>query len=503
MSDQKYTPNDSYNELLKNYSARSQRPQASRPTQGAYPPSQQSADRYGQQPHNQQSRKNDPGISFDRPNNEDVAPRSLRDTRPVQQRSRQQSANGVSAQRKTAAGSSEGSRRAERYYSTGRQADLSPKETEEELKKKKSELKKKKRRAMRVKSNLQSLFLVAIVLVFVFAASMMLRIPIMGCANDLLAIDRENTEVRVVVQDGMHINDIIDLLASKDLIYSSEFCKLAARILDYSNDEAYPEGTFDLSPSMGLENMLNTIISSGIKQGTVTVTFPEGYTVDQIIAKLSENNVASAEDLYAALNGDELVQKYDFLAAIEDGSVRYNIFEGYLYPDTYEFYIGDDPQSVFGKFLDNFSNHWTSDFDDLAGKMGMTVDEIITLASIIEKEANDSQQMPLISSILYNRIHSSSFAFINCDSTGTYLESIRPNVDSDERFEQLTADYDTYVKTGLPVGAICNPGGDAINAALHPENTDYYYFLHDSSGKIYVARTGAEHEANIREHLNN
>ena len=356
---------------------------------------------------------------------------------------------------------------------------------------------------MRFKSNLQSLFLVVIVLVFVFVASMMLRVPIMGCANDLLAIDRDNTEVRVVVQDGMHINDIIDLLASKDLIYSSEFCKLAAKILDYSNDEAYPEGTFDLSPSMGLEGMLNTIISYGVKQGTVTVTFPEGFTVDQIIEKLSDNNVASAEDLYAVLNGDELIEKYEFLAALEDREERYSIFEGYLYPDTYEFYIGDDPQSVFEKFLDNFSKRWTEDYDDLATKMGMTVDEIITLASVIEKEAFDAQQMPLISSILYNRIHSTSFAFINCDSTGTYLDSIHPHVDSEERFQQLTASYDTYVKTGLPVGAICNPGGNAVYAALHPENTDYYYFLHDPSGNIHVARTGAEHEANIRDYLNN
>ena len=387
--------------------------------------------------------------------------------------------------------------------SAGYQESVPPEEAVEELKKKKSALKKKKRRAMRRKSNLQSLFLVAIVLVFVFVASMMLKVPIMGCVNDLLAIDRDNTEIRVSVQDGMNVDDVIDLLASKGLIYSGEFCKLAARLLDYSDSEVFSEGTYDLSPSMGLEAMLKTIMSSGIKQSTVKLTFPEGYTVDQIVSKLSENNVASAEALYEVLNGDEIVEKYDFLAAIEDRADRYSLFEGYLYPDTYEFYIGDDPASVIAKFLDNFSYRWTEDHANRAEKMGMTVDEIITLASIIEKEANDAQQMPLISSILFNRIHSTSFAFINCDSTGTYLESIRENVASEERFEHLSAAYDTYVKTGLPVGAICNPGADAINAALYPENTDYYYFLHDSEGTIYVARTGAEHEANIREHLNN
>ena len=511
MSDHKYTPNDSYNELLQSYSARGESvhrpaqkgaPEGYRPPQrpvseGYRPPQRPAAPNRQSRPA-QQPQQRTPGISFDRPNNEDVAPRTLNDVRASSPQQRQQrgSAQSTNRQRKHANVSPE---------KNGSAVDpvVPPKEAVEELKRKKSALKKKKRRAMRFKSNLQSLFLVAIVLVFVFVASMMLRVPIMGCVNDLLAIDRENTEVRVVVQDGMHINDIIDLLADKGLIYSSEFCKLTAQILDYSNEEAYPEGTYDLSPSMGLESMLNTIISSGVKQGTVVVTFPEGYTVDQIVAKLSENNVASSEDLYAVLNGDELIEKYDFLSAIEDRADRYSIFEGYLYPDTYEFYIGDDPQSVIAKFLDNFARRWTSDYDDIASKLGMTVDEIITLASIIEKEANDAQQMPLISSILYNRIHSTSFAYINCDSTGTYLDSIRPNVDSEQRFEYLRGVYDTYVKTGLPVGAICNPGGDSIKAALYPENTDYYYFLHDSSGKIYVARTGAEHEANIREHLNN
>ena len=355
---------------------------------------------------------------------------------------------------------------------------------------------------MRRKSNLQSLLLVALVLVFVFVAAMIIKIPIMGCVNDLLAIDRSATELRVVIEDGMNVDDIIDLLAEKGLIYSSPFCKLAAGFLDYSKDDVYPEGTYNLSADMGLEGMLNEIISSGVKQSTITLTFPEGYTLDQIIAKLSENNVASAEALYEATNNETLLQQYDFLATIEDGADRYNILEGYLYPDTYEFYIGEDPKSVLEKFLNNFARRWSSEYDDAAEELGMTTDEIITLASILEKEAFDSQQMPLISSILYNRIRSSSFLFLNCDSTDTYLESIRQNVSSDERFAYLTAQYDTYVKTGFPVGAICNPGADAIKAALHPDTSDYYYFLHDTSGKIYVARTEDEHNVNIREHLN-
>lgn len=475
MSDQNNRHNDSYNELLRSYSSAQQKNAA----QG-----DSSARRYPAQNRNQ-----DPGISFNRPNNEDVAPR---DYRPQTTRE-QDGARRKSSSRSQSAAQNDPSRSPD-YVPTAEELQA--------LKKKKSEAKKKKKRALRRRSTLQSFLLVALVLVFVFVASMMLKIPIMGCVNDLLATDRSNTEIRVVVDDGMNVNDVIDLLADKGLLYSGPFCKLAAQILDYSQTDVYEGGTYNLSPSMGLEGMLK-VLSADVKQGTVILTFPEGYTVDQIVAKLSENNVASAEDLYAVMAGDTLIEKYDFLAAIDDRADRYSIFEGYLYPDTYEFYIGDDPASVFSKFLDNFALRWTEEYDDNCAKLGMTVDEIITLASILEKEAYDAQQMPLIASILFNRIRSTSFAFINCDSTGTYLDSIRPNVESEERYEHLTAAYDTYIKTGLPVGAICNPGADAISAAMHPESSDYYYFLHDSDGKIYVARTAAEHETNIREYLNN
>ena len=515
MSDQNYTQNESYNELLKNYSsARSRQSGQSAGGSGAYPPARQ-------------DRPGDPGISFNRPNNEDVAPRDYRTVgaaRRQPQTSRRPTGNragqAVSAPRAEAAPSA--SSRANTHAapsaasranapavpsaSAGQAPDAFASSTaavQQELKRKKTAEKKRRKRAMRRRSTIQSLLLVALVLVFVFVAAMLLKMPIMGCVNDLLAIDRDDTEIRVVVEDGMNVDGIIDLLADKGLLYSGPFCKLAAQLLDYSKDSVYPGGTYNLSSDMGLEGMLKEIMSSGVMQSTVTLTFPEGYTVDQIVAKLSENNVASAESLYEVLNGSALVEQYDFLLAIEDRADRYSIFEGYLYPDTYEFYIGEEPESVIEKFLKNFARRWTAEYSENASKLGMTLDEIITLASILEKEANDAQQMPLIASILFNRIRSTSFTFLNCDSTGTYLESIRPHVASDELYEHLTAAYDTYIKTGLPVGAICNPGADAISAAMHPESTDYYYFLHDSSGMIYVARTAEEHESNIRQYLGN
>lgn len=362
--------------------------------------------------------------------------------------------------------------------------------------------KKQKRRRRRIKDATQSLLVVFIVIIVVVLASLMLKAPIMGCIGDLVGIDRSANELRVNIEDGMQVDDIIDLLKEKDLIYSARFCKLATDfVTKYDKHKKYTAGTYDLSPNMGIETMLNTIISAGETENTVTLMFPEGLTVDQIVDKLAENSVCAAEKLYNAMNDEELFKNYSFLGEIKDSTGRVRMLEGYLEPDTYEFYIGEDPKSVLQKFLDNFKNKWESEYTEKANELGLTVDQVVTIASILEKEANDADQMKVIASILYNRRNSPSFVYINCDSTQTYVESFRDKVDA-ATLEAISANYDTYKVTGLPKGAICNPGVDAIEAALYPDSTDYYYFLHDSKGNMYVARTESEHNYNISQYLN-
>ena len=106
--------------------------------------------------------------------------------------------------------------------------------------------------------------------------------------------------------------------------------------------------------------------------------------------------------------------------------------------------------------------------------------------------------MPVIASVLYNRLESSSFPFINCDSTAKYIENFKDSLEAQGKYADYMKVYDTYQKTGLPIGPICCPGADAVYAALHPENSDYYYFLHDGEGKIYLARTADEHQNNLQ-----
>ena len=339
--------------------------------------------------------------------------------------------------------------------------------------------------------------LALVVLVIVVAVSLMLRVPIVGCMNDILAINRDDTEIRVVVDPNMTTNDVIDLLAKKDLLYSGTFCKLAYDLLGHDPKEIYPAGTYTVSANMGLEGMMREIITAGATESTVKLSFPEGYTVDQIINKLASNGVASSSALYGVIDSVEFIESYDFLTFIQDREQRYHYLEGYLYPDTYEFYIGENPQSVINRFLKNFSEKWNENFEARCEKFSYSMDEVLTVASILEKEAKDAEQMPLVASILYNRLESSSFEFINCDSTAKYIDNNKEKLVASGRYASLLKVYDTYQIAGLPVGPICNPGADAIDAALSPDNTDYYYFIHDKNGTIYVASTLSEHQANL------
>lgn len=372
---------------------------------------------------------------------------------------------------------------------------------EQNRKAKKARAKKKKRQNT-LKNSIIAIFIV----VMIFVSAFLVKIPIMGCINDIVAIDASNDDLSVIIPKDCTADEVIDILAEKKLINNSLFCKLFIRIISgyYERENSkgekvyimYPKGEYYLNSSMGLEGMLRAIITNGVEANTIMLTFPEGYNVDQIIEKLDSNGVCSAESLKKVMLEDELYNKYEFLSAISDKQLRYQVLEGFLYPDTYEFYLGESPLSVVEKFLDNFEEKWSDEYSLRAAELGYNIDEIITVASIIEKEASNSQQMSLVASVLYNRLKSSSFTKLECDSTKDYIDNNRDYLIAQGKYSDYSKVYDTYQTTGLPVGAICCPGAEAIYAALYFEDTDYYFFAHDKNGKIYLAETLEQHENN-------
>ena len=190
-----------------------------------------------------------------------------------------------------------------------------------------------------------------------------------------------------------------------------------------------------------------------------------------------------------------MVNTYDFsyyplVKAIPFTEHRAFKLEGYLYPDTYDFYIDMKAQDAIGKMLRGAE----AKIGDRYPYSGMSTDEIVTLASVIEREAANLEDMKKVSSVFHNRLKIAQK--LEADSTIDYIEYfVKPNLSGDiNRYNKY---YNTYKCAKLPEGPICCPGANALSAAVNPDDTDYYYFVSDKSGKIYYAKTIAEHEENL------
>lgn len=228
---------------------------------------------------------------------------------------------------------------------------------------------------------------------------------------------------------------------------------------------------------------------------TVRITFPEGTDVVEAALKLEENGVCSKDEFISAVNDTASDNK--FIQSITNPEERPYLLEGYIFPDTYDFYIGEGGQAALGRFLKNTEAKLTDDMYARADELGMTMDEVITLASIIQKEASP-EVMAKVSSVLHNRLESPSYPRLQCDATYLYLkDSVKPYL-GEENADRYDKFYNTYDCFGLPSGAITNPGIAAINAALYPEDTDYFFFVTDSNGNYYFAKTYAEHLENCK-----
>ncbi len=350
--------------------------------------------------------------------------------------------------------------------------------------------KKKKFKLSKVSRKTKLIYLAIIV-----ALTTLFSIYTMSFVNDILALHRSDEVKTVTIAEGSSTNKIIRQLRKEGLIKHGVLCRMfMAFTSDLHSKPTYLSGVYYLTPSMGLEKMLMTCQDKQTKD-TVTVTIPEGYSIEQIANKLEKAGVCQKDEFYKNLSSATF--NYDFLNEIENKKQRYNALEGYLFPETYEFYVDQNASSVINKLLTQFDTVWTDEYQKRAEKIGMTCDEVITLASLVQKEAADAEQMPTIAGVFLNRLGSNSLRFLQSDTTTTYLQKyVKPNVSTSE-YNGFVKKYSTYDRANLPVGPICCPGQDAIEAVLYAEDHNYYFFCHDSSGEIYLAKTGAEHNANV------
>lgn len=332
-------------------------------------------------------------------------------------------------------------------------------------------------------------------LAFILISTILLSYVGITCLGDMLAINRSDENTPVDIPADASYSQIIDILKDNKLIKRKAFCKMFAKFRGFDN-ETYLSGQYFLNSKMGVEGMLKDIMAAPISAESISLSFPEGWTATQIIEKLEKYDVCNSAKVLTAMRTGQY--NYDFLNEISDNKSRFLKLEGYLFPDTYDFYVDADPNYVITKFLDNFESKWEDEYDNRAKELGLTRDQIITIASIIQKEAANSDQMKVISSVIHNRLnHQADYPTLGCDSTALYVSNyVTPTVGEAQGAAFYSA-YDTSAVKGLPPGPICNPGMDAIRAALYPADTDYYFFAHDKAGNIYTASTFKEHKNNL------
>lgn len=352
--------------------------------------------------------------------------------------------------------------------------------------------KKKKKKKKKPRNRLPG---VLILTTFIFAVSICLALVIIAYGKDMLGIGKSETTHLIVIPEGATTEDISLMLEEDGIIKSPEFFQLFARLS--KSDSKYIAGEHFLRPNMAYETIIQELTSiENEKKETVDVTFPEGITLYDAAVLLEEKGVCAADDFIFYFNAGGLGFEFeDKLSA--SSNLKFYRMEGFLFPDTYYFYKDMEPEQVCQKIYLNFDNKMTDERYQRMEELNLTLDQLITFASIVQKEAANMDSMTLVASVFWNRLNNSdTFPLLQSDPTKNYAENvIKPHM---EVYDQVMIDaYNTYVGAGLPPGAICNPGLEAIDAVLEAFESEYFYFIANIyTGQTYPAKTLEEHEAN-------
>ena len=323
--------------------------------------------------------------------------------------------------------------------------------------------------------------------VFVIGISALLACIGWVAANDVLALNKEQKTVTVTISSEDSFGDVADMLKENGLIEYKSLFNLFATFTG-SKDEVVP-GTFTLNTNMDYRALLTGMSANSSSKATISVTIPEGYTIDQIFSLLEERNVASVEDLQdMAANHD---YAFSFLQDLELGD--YHRLEGYLYPDTYEFTTPQNSLYVINKMLVRFDEQFTDAMRQEVADSGRTIHEIITIASMIEKETDGNDRAD-IASVIYNRLNNPSGGtqrYLQIDATLAYINGGKVPTEADK---SIDSPYNTYLYKGLPAGPISNPGLESIKAAMNPNRTSYYYYALGDDGVHHFFKTLREQQ---------
>ncbi len=334
-------------------------------------------------------------------------------------------------------------------------------------------------------------------MIFVVVISVFLAITMIQVGNDVFAFVKNDIAVDIKIPEYATLDDVTNILYEADIIEYPQVFKIYAQ-LRHDNGN-YLAGDYVVSPNMNYDD-LRDAFKPQPKLGISQITIPEGYTTDEIIDLMVSYGIGTREGY------EDVIQNYDFdywfLDELEEGGVsedRIYRLDGYLFPDTYQFYNASSEELVIDKLLKRFGQIFTEEYKIQCETMGYTVDQIISLAALIEKEAGTPSEFFKVSSVFHNRLKNrANFPYLESDATIVY--AIQHETGERPQLKDTTYEtpYNTYHHRGLPPGPIANPSASAMLAALSPADTAYYYFVSD--GNItYFSETKEQHDIFIRE----
>lgn len=265
-------------------------------------------------------------------------------------------------------------------------------------------------------------------------------------------------------------------------------------------------GTYILSRNMTLKQIVDIICEGNPPKSTVKFTIPEGYTIADIARVLIEKGLIENEkELFDVCVSGASFETFAFISNIaENGGNRRFVLEGYLFPDTYEAFVDSSVDSIIIRMLNRFNEIYSDEYIARAGELGMTMDQVITLASLIEREAQVDSDFAKVSAVFHNRLKS-DMPLQSCASL-SYVLNVKKYTFTESELA-TESPYNTYLNRGLPVGPISNPGKAAIEAALYPNeeflSEQYLYFCNGNlkeSAELVFAKTYEEHQANVMQY---
>jgi len=303
--------------------------------------------------------------------------------------------------------------------------------------------------------------------------------------EDLRPISTENDKevIKVELPLGSSVKGISEQLKQQGAIKNSLVFRIYSKLEGINSK--YKAGIYYLDTGMSIKEIAEILQHGKGYNEVIRFTIPEGYEVRMIIDKLEELGIGNKDRFYEVINN--YTYNYDFLENIPENATP---LEGYLFPDTYEIFKSAKEEDIIKKMLDKFNSVFTDEYKERTAELNMTINDVITLASIIEREAKADKERKIVSSVFHNRLKINML--LGSCATVQYILKERKEVLPTKDLE-VESPYNTYKHPGLPPGPIASPGIKSIEAALYPDDTDYLYFVAEKDGTHYFSKTLDEH----------